>query len=285
MASFWVAVVSLFSKLRIPIQKAINSMRPQDSTHKEGADSQDKGSHSVPPKSDSVPARTDKKKSDKKCRMFLEWGTFALEILGLAGLAIYASLTYKMWREMQEQTRIQRQVFTDTQRPRLGIDGRPIITGPIEISGENGHRTAKIQTVMYVKNFGSQPAMHLGFDARIFVPGNLKTIDDYTNLLNMEAEVACKMADLSTVNKKGPYVFPNNTYFELENNSIQEGNKDGFTWQFKVVGCISYWDDISKTIHHTRFCFKSAGNSPTGGIDKITPEEVLYACEENQTTD
>jgi hypothetical protein len=273
------------SKLRTPPQQPTKSISP----NAKADDKNDCG------RDLSTQIPLDPNSSENRCKCChhkIPWWKTALDVgmfLATSGAfiaaAVYAGITHKMWKEMQEQSSIQRKVFTNTQRPLLGVDGRPIITKPVEIAGESGKRVARVETVMYVKNFGSQPAMHLGFNSRIFVPGNFETMDDYFKLLNVEADVACKMADLSTVNKKGPYLFPNNTHFELEDSSVQEGKKDDFTWQFKIIGCISYWDDISETIHHTRFCFKSGLNSPTGRIDTITSKDVLYACEENQTTD
>jgi hypothetical protein len=65
-------------------------------------DSGDKDPQSVASKSDSQPTPTNKNKSKQKCRTFLEWAKFAVEVLGLFGLFYYASLTRSLLKEAEK---------------------------------------------------------------------------------------------------------------------------------------------------------------------------------------
>jgi hypothetical protein len=67
-----------------------------------GDSPQTEGLQSVVSKSDSPPTPTNKKKSRNRCRTFLDYARFAVEVLGLLGLIYYACLTRGSLKEAQE---------------------------------------------------------------------------------------------------------------------------------------------------------------------------------------
>ncbi len=92
----------MFSKLRAPIQQIRNRIHPQHSTDKERTNRQDEDFHAIPLESDSPPPIPDKKKSCKCSNHRLKVATFIVEVLGVAGLFVYASLTYLMYCETKK---------------------------------------------------------------------------------------------------------------------------------------------------------------------------------------
>lgn len=274
--------VWFFSKPGTLIEQSADSIYRDDSSDQSRKDSDNYSTRGIgTTKTDCPPSPSECRYPEKKRkRWWKRWKpyVFLLNIVTFIAVAVYACITYKMWHEMRKQTTMQSKIYENTQRPRLGIDGRPVITKPIEVSGESGHRTAQIQTALYVKNFGTQPAMHVGFHEAILTTPNIVDTKDYEAYLNSTADMTCKMADLSTKGNKGPYIFPNNTHFELVSNGFQEGQKDGFSWEFKMVGCISYWDEVGNAMRHTRFCFKSASR-----IDTITQQTFCMPAKKMST--
>jgi hypothetical protein len=153
--SFWAFVVSLFSKLRAPIQKYWDAIRPQDNTNDERTNPQNKDLHSIPPKTNPPPAPPYKKNSCKKCRKCLDVARFVIELLALIGLAIYAGLTWKIWREMQRQTALQMEIS----RPRMVPSD---VTG-VYYDGHEMYIRVRVQNNGNVDAFSVSIAAKFGF--------------------------------------------------------------------------------------------------------------------------
>lgn len=168
--------------------------------------------------------------------------------------AVYAGLTYRMLRAVQEQTRRQREAAVSTERAWVGLD-EAVTIDVLEIMPR-----LKVQSHYGVKNFGHGPALKV-------VPSGWFWTDSKT--LPQLAKSACDMAKAFTtgavphepqVNNPGPMgyiLFPSQIHGETI-------GSPGDPWQgagepdlkhFWFIGCIAYFDQFG-TAHWTRFCME-----------------------------
>ena len=262
---------ALFNK---PRQKLINSVAPEQ-------ESSDKGKHNpdvlsfIP--SQLPPAPSNAENICKCCHHKMPWWKITLDVVTvLAALgafisaAVYASITRNMWKEMQGQTRLQRQIGINTERAWVGLDV-PITLDAIDISPTairiDGHYT--------VKNFGHGPAL------KVTQVGDFVDLDAPEQAQKREADFYCASAlkfttgtvpvggELKQPPPFGFSLFPGQEHPEL----IQVRGKElpKKTARFlRFIGCVAYLDQFKGT-HWTRFCMeRKAGDiTPIGMIPRL----------------
>jgi hypothetical protein len=83
---------------------------------------------------------------------------FILNVGTFIAVAIYACITHRMWKEMQEQTRIQRTTGINTERAWLGLDADlPIRLKTLKL----GPPRFEVIADYRIKNFGHGPAFKI----------------------------------------------------------------------------------------------------------------------------
>lgn len=116
---------------------------------------------SVSPSPESLPPSEiplqERKAEKKKENRFKCYG-FIVNVLTLIAVAWYACTTYRMWNEMQEQTRIQRKTGINTERAWLGLDADlPIAINMLKM----GPVRFEVRSTYRIKNFGHGPAFKI----------------------------------------------------------------------------------------------------------------------------
>jgi len=162
--------------------------------------------------------------------------------------AIYAGISLKIWLEMQEQTRIQRNLFINSERAWVGQSG-PIW---LEFFTGNDKRLAS-RTHITLENFGRSPALG------VVAMANVVEHDDLAH----SAEMTCKFAR-AEAGFKVPGMFVGKSDIQHSGQTIFPQQK----WQVEVIdspinlratvlyaiGCVIYRDDVTDGIWWTRFC-------------------------------
>lgn len=162
--------------------------------------------------------------------------------------AIYAGINLKVWLEMQEQTRIQRNLFLNSERAWVGQSG-PIW---LEFFTGNDKRLAS-KTHITLENFGHSPA--LGVVA-------MANVVEHDGLVHA-AEMTCKFAR-AEAGFKVPGMFVGKSDIQHSGQTIFPQQK----WQVEVIdspvdlkatvlyaiGCVIYRDDVTDGVWWTRFC-------------------------------
>lgn len=167
------------SKARTPIHKSAQSGNPETEANEQRKDSPDEHGNAMASETNPPPAPPNKKKPYWYAKEFREWGMLTIEVIGVFGLFYYACTTVKMWHEMQEQTRIQRDAYISGQRPWMEITN-VTSRGNSEIGGLSfsgfGHipfptarQTANMQLEISTKNIGHSVA-ELFVDFELFLP-------------------------------------------------------------------------------------------------------------------
>lgn len=229
------------SRLSAPIQKDIDPVPPQDNTDKERTNSQDKSLNPMPPKSNSPPTPPNKKKSCKRCRKCLEIATFAVEVLALFGLAVYACLTYKMWRSVERTNALTEQ--------NLRLQGHPWIKiTDAKLIGQTVTGSSVEWKISYAaRNYGGSPAV------RIFARSEIYTKDTVKNWNTKECPQHYKT--WSYVDKPDyPFsfaIFPlehEETRFPIDTVSSTERNAE----QLWVSVCVTYLDMGRSSLYNTK---------------------------------
>jgi len=297
----WAFLESLFHNERIT---PVESESPnQETTQPEGTKRpSDKDSEQAkPPNTPAVipaepqppPAPRNHKVSWKADRDWLDYIKFAAELIGLCILLAYTTFAALQWSEMRKAAKaaeganeIANKNLTLSQRPWLGVDGTPRLLEPVEFTKVAGGETnVKFTMGFTIKNFGNQPALHVGFHAVPETVENFTTTERYLQAFQATANATCGMADSFTrpeprdAGATGPYIFPNNTFTEIDHNTVRGGPNTNFDWRFQIIGCIAYVDP-NNGVHHTRFCFRA-----NSSFRRITPRDTLYVCPVNQTAD
>lgn len=223
---------------------------------------------SIIPRVVTSPTPNDK---SEKCRYsHTPWWKTTAEIIGIGAVIWYAFLTNNMWREMQEQTRIQRKTTINSERAWVGLD-IPVTLDAIEIAPKairiNGHYT--------VKNFGHGPAL------KVMQFGNFVDLDATMEIQKREADSYCDSAvkfttgtvpvggELKQPPPFGYTLFPSQSHTELIQVTGQELPEKTATF-LRFIGCVAYLDQFKET-HWTRFCMerKPGTITPVGQIPKL----------------
>jgi hypothetical protein len=244
-----------FSKLHTPPRQSVNSPHSEDRTD-QGANYPDHGA----PRAITIP-EVDSPPSPRECdypkkkpkRWWKRWKTyfFALNVLTFIAVAYYAHITYRMWNEMQAQTRIQR----EGQRPWLGIAAQVSLTNPPEYRvSVPGQVELRLQGVYAVKNFGTSPA---------FYADNWVNVEFLMSTPDIKRPPVSRMIcpDGSAKSHEGEVVFPGSQVtfgFNMQMARMIPGTYIREVNRVWLVGCISYLDASDTKIHHTRFWLRSA---------------------------
>jgi hypothetical protein len=203
-------------------------------------------------------------------KILFDGSALLLGALTLIVLSIYACDTHRMWQEMQEQTRIQRNTGINAQRAWVGLDA-PITLDAVEISPMairiDGHYT--------IKNFGQGPAL------KVIQFGNFVDLDATEEIQKREADSYCDGAvkftggtvpvggELEQPPPFGYTLFPDQWHPEI----IQVRGKElpKKTARFmRFIGCVAYLDQF-REIHWARFCMERKPDDliPVGKIPKL----------------
>jgi hypothetical protein len=175
--------VWFFSKLRAPVDQSTDAPYGEASTNYRTANSGDDSARSVGiTKTDCPPPPPECRYSEKKRKRWWKgwklW-VFALNIATFIAVVFYASVTKRMWTEMQKQSAIQRDTLINSERAWVGQSG-PIW---LEFFTGNDKRLAS-KTHVTLENFGHSPA--LGVVA-------MATVVENSDLAH-SAETTCKFA-------------------------------------------------------------------------------------------
>jgi hypothetical protein len=165
--------VWLFSKFETPPHHSIDRIAPKDKPDHEGGGA--KNFASLPTH---IPPSPSNREDTCKCchqkiprwKIALDWLMFIVTAGAFASAAIYACITYRMWREMQTQTQ------TQTAREQLEMAERPWITVEnIRIPSDEPLIVWKstVMTVITfdVKNIGHSPATNVTAHVLLMPPG------------------------------------------------------------------------------------------------------------------
>jgi hypothetical protein len=211
----------------------------------------------------------------KTCR---EWIGLAVQGAGLIGLIVYAWLTGLMWREMQSQTKVQRQATMNTERAWLGLDG------PIKLDELETKTRFAVASTYIIKNFGHGPALKVVTSG--FVVTDPKDIDS-------TARFVCESAahfSTGTVPHTPDFKNPGPLGHQLFTAQTSEEHIGTLAtpWQgdaqpklnaIWLIGCVAYFDQF-KVPHWTRFCM--GGGYPNPPLDVNAP---LDYCNRFNDTD
>jgi hypothetical protein len=192
---------------------------------------------------------------------------FAMEVLGLLVLIVYAIYTVRMYyanRDSADAAKKAADAAYSTQRPWLGVNDAPTVT----TSGNGPNQRVRVLLVE-IKNFGTSPALKVGVYA---VPGTEET---FRASVSKYCSEALKQTDT------GMYLMPNEPYkvkrraFDVQ---IAEGaplraNETPPT----LAGCIVYFGQ-SEDRHHTEFCYTSRSSQAPDGL-------LSYRCGVKQEAD
>jgi hypothetical protein len=178
------------------------------------------------------------------------FGLFVLIVYAIATIE-YACITNKMWKEMQEQTRIQRDTSINSERAWVGLD-TPVTLDAIETQSAR----VAIKGHYSFKNFGHGPAVKVIQSGNFIQQTNLemekREADFYCN---SSVKFATGTVPVGGEMKQPPpfgyTLFPNQGHDE----SIDyQGGIDTLKF-LQFIGCVAYIDQF-KTVHWTRFCMQ-----------------------------
>jgi len=195
------------------------------------------------------------------CKTAKDWRDkvkFWAELVGLLFLIaytvttiIYARITHHQWKELQEQTRIQRNTGINSERAWVGLDGPIVLDGiATESSGVSikGHYS--------IKNFGHGPAFKV-IQAGLFIQQTTLEIE------KREADFWCDSSvkfATGTVPVGGELKQPPPFGYTLfpgqgKDYPIEYEGPTATLNFLQFVGCVAYIDQF-KAVHWTRFCMQ-----------------------------
>jgi hypothetical protein len=179
------------------------------------------------------------------------FGLFVLIVYTIATI-VYACITHNMWKETQEQTRIQRKTAINSERAWVGLD-IPITLDAIGIRSNQllikGHYS--------LKNFGHGPAL------KVVQSGMFVDTNESMEIQGREADFFCDSSmkfATGTVPMQAPLKQPapfGHTLFpgQPDNYPIENQGPIETAKFFRFIGCVAYLDQF-KTVHWTRFCME-----------------------------
>lgn len=248
-SSLGVLFLLVLSRLRTPADQHVDP-NPTRKTDDQEENRQEERRRVVTIESNLPATPTDKDKSYRNREEFRNWGILIVELVGLFGLLFYAFTTLGMWKEMQEQTLIQRAA----RRPWVGIFGQVSLTNPPDYRVfVPGQVTLRLEGTYAVKNFGSSPAFYANHWVNIEF-----LVSDSVITRPPESRMMC--ADGPTKLHQGEIIFPGsgvNFGFDQQMGRVIPGKKITEVDRVWLTGCISYLDEGEK-LHHTRFWLRSA---------------------------
>lgn len=207
---------------------------------------------------------TNKRSSNQHAQKIHMWVTLGVEVIGLIALICYALTTAKMWKEMQQQTRIQRNTSINSERAWIGLDV-PITLDAIELQSTK----MRIKGHYSTRNFGHGPALKVMQSGNFVIPN--ASMETQTREANFFCDSSVKFATgtVPVVGSKQPApfghtVFPGQGHDEI----IDFQGPPETAMHLRFIGCVAYIDQF-KTVHWTRFCMERRPGDPTP-LDKIT---------------
>lgn len=200
-----------------------------------------------------------------------KWITLGIEVVGLAGLLVYACVTYEMWGEMHAQT-------VNSTRAWVGLDG------PIQLDALETLPRLLVESHYTIRNFGHGPAL------KVMQSGWFET---NPKLSDATANFACDSAvafATGTVPHGPDVTLPGPIGYSLFPNQSHAGaiGSPGNPWQgeaqpsmshFWLIGCVAYLDQF-RTVHWTRFCME-----PEIGQRTMNKDVPLAFCARYNDTD
>lgn len=209
---------------------------------------------------------------------WLVWGTW----LAFLAAGVYAGISLKIWREMQQQTCIQRNAAMNSERAWLGLDSGPRID---IVSLEHDKFQAVIQVMG--RNFGKGPAFNAMIDSRIVTAEVDNNVQSSCNLMfpfvGLKPTWPGGSSDENMFKHEwGQVVFPGQPFGSIGNysggNVVNVLGKEAY-----VIGCIVYKDQFSEP-HWTKFCYNT-GDFAKDVVRDPSSFKHLYLCNTNNYTD
>ena len=207
----------------------------------------------------SIETRTPRTEQKQERRYQLS--SLLVGILTLGAVVAYAVVTYRMWCEMQQQTRLQRDAGINTERAWVGLDG-PVKTAILQASPRfaiGGHYE--------VKNFGHGPALKVFASADPVWDSESNV--DYMNVAKSSCTGPIEFATGTLPHPPGTpnpapgpmgyILFPGQSH--TEDVGPYQGQTVPPLKHFWFIGCVAYLDQF-KSLHWTRFCVESPYTVP-----------------------
>jgi hypothetical protein len=242
------------SKSKGPIQHSVNANSTENDARDNRNTRQEKSTiplrvvvEALPPAQPPEQEREAREKRKEWCA----WGNLVIQGLVLAAVIAYACITHRQWKEMQEQTRIQRNTGINTERAWVGLDV-PITLDRIETQSTS----VAIKGHYSIKNFGHGPAFKVMQSGNFIQQTNLE-------MEKREADFYCDSSvkfATGTVPVGGEMKQPppfGYTLFPSQGKDYPieyQGGTDTLRF-LQFVGCVAYTDQF-KTVHWTRFCME-----------------------------
>jgi hypothetical protein len=145
-------------------------------------------------------------------------------------------------------------------RPWMGVDSIKFLNTPTmnNLGGGDAH-VIEVNAETVVKNYGPSPALAMRVFAQPYAPTVGQIAKEQNRKFKENSDKMCSLADVRSNGREaqqwGDSIFPGERFVVTTygggfvERDIPEGS--GFLW----VGCISYKDQFSSKLHHTRFCF------------------------------
>jgi hypothetical protein len=247
-------LLGFLTALKAPTNQSINTVSTQDAAANKSAEAP----KHVPISPEATPAQ---KNNNKACYCkpdMTPWWKMILEAaavcIGLSVAIIYyrqLDAMQRQFREMQEQTRLQRQTGINTERAWVGLDV-PITLDRIDAQGEH----IRIRGHYSIKNFGHGPAFKV-MQSGSFIENPSQNL----HMTQKEADFSCSSSIAfatgtvpvgGTMTQPPPFgytLFPDQPHNEL----IDYQGTVSSTNFFQFIGCVAYIDQFNQ-VHWTRFC-------------------------------
>jgi hypothetical protein len=198
-----------------------------------------------------------KSHTDDRPRGKWGWVRFCMEAGGLVALVVYVIITGRTLNETRKQvTAAQHQldVMRSAQRPWIGIFGTMSLSSEPVFKVRTRSISVTMEGVYTLKNFGTAPAFNVASNVMLWIPADVK------ESANPPDEDMILCLD-STIPGKGEILFPGSPgiiqgFSQVSGRTIpgKTINEVAHMW---IIGCVSYQDG-TRTIHHTRFWFRTA---------------------------
>jgi hypothetical protein len=255
-------LLSLFtSKFKTPPQKSVDRISPKDQTNTESEETQP-----LPYLPSQIPPAPSNSENSCHCchhktprwKIVLDVLTLLVTAGAFVAAAIYAGISYEMWKEMQTQTINSERAWVGLDVP-ITIDA--IAEDPTKIMIK-GHYT--------VKNFGHGPAL------KEIQRGNFvgeETLENQTRESQFFCDSVSKFATgtVPMVRAKQPSPFGRSLFpGQSDNGDIEYQGPVSTGNHLRFIGCVAYLDQF-KAVHWTMFCMekKPGDSTPKGSIPKL----------------
>jgi hypothetical protein len=250
-ASLVISAFHNFLRSGAPVEQTINTNSTQNDTHNERHTRQHIPNNPVrviveslpPPESPKHERQTEKQRDRRP-----QWGLLVVNVLTLIAVVFYACVTYKMWCEMQEQSRTSHRQLEAEQRPWLALAGLRM-TGPLTFDA-NG---ANIPIQYQLKNTGHSPAMQVWLESELYVESRFG--------LDARAErdrLCNKIVGQETPSFNiGETIFPGDDFarqwnLQAPKSLIDESRKQlGGVFALDVIACVAYRSSFSRDTYYT----------------------------------